>query len=464
MGAAERVVRVANGQGFWGDDREAPVRQVEGGPVDYLVLDYLAEVTMSILQKLRERSPEAGYASDFVPLAKRILPACARRGIVVIANAGGVNPEGCARAVLEAARERGMESSARVAMVTGDDIMERLDDLMARGHELAHMETGEPLSSARDGVRCANAYLGAAPVVRALERLGRKGARFVVTGRVADASLTVAPLVHEFGWAMDDYRRLGAATVAGHVLECGAQASGGNCMRRWWEVPDLTDVGFPIAEVDADGGIVITKHPGSGGRVSRASVSEQLLYEIGDPTRYVTPDVIADFAELRLEESGADRVRVLGARGSPRPERLKVSIGIASGWRAVGSITYAWPDAALKAEAAARLLNRRLDRLGLDLTETRAELVGWNSTLGPLAGPPPRDLPELQLRFGARARTRAPIERFTREIAPLVLTGPPSATGYLGGRPKVQEIIEYWPALVEREAVEPYVSVEVLEA
>ena len=459
-----RVVRVANGQGFWGDDREAPVRQVEGGPIDYLVLDYLAEVTMSILRRLRDKDSSRGYATDFVHLMERIFPECVRRGIRVVANAGGVNPRACAEAVVAAGRRAGVSGQAVVAVVTGDDLMDKLDELLEAGHALTHLESGEPLAEVRDRVRSANAYLGAEPLVRALEALrGRNRAGVVVTGRCADASLTLGPLVHEFGWGVDAHDLLACGTVAGHVLECGAQATGGNCMARWWEVPDLTDVGFPIAEVASDGDFVVTKHAGTGGGVSRASVAEQILYEIGDPSHYATPDVVADFSGLWLEDAGPDRVRVQGARGRPRPKRLKVSVGVAMGWRAAGTLTFAWPDAALKARAAEHLLRNRLDRLGLRFTDVIAELVGWDSTHGPLAGEPPRDLPEVQLRFGVRAASRAPVERFTREIAPLVLTGPPSATGYLGGRPRVQEVIGHWPAFISRRAVEGSVAVKAIE-
>ena len=461
---APRTVRVANGQGFWGDDREAPVRQVLGGPIDYLTLDYLAEVTMSIMRRLLDKNPDSGFATDFVPLMRRLFPECSRRRVTVIANAGGVNPMACARAVAEAGREAGVGGREHVAVVRGDDILERIDELISSGHTLAHIETGSPLEEVVEKVRCANVYLGASPIVKALKRLREAGSTgVVVTGRCADASLAVAPLVHEFGWAMDDYQYLGAATVAGHVLECGAQATGGNCQHTWWTIPDLTAVGFPIAEADADGRLCITKHPSSGGRVDRASVTEQLLYEIGDPRNYATPDVVLDLSDVEVKEIAPDRVEIVGARGYPRPPRLKVSIGIAAGWRASGTITYAWPDAALKAEAAAALIERRLERLGLSFVETRAELVGWSSTLGALTGTPPPDLPEVQLRFSVRSEERTPVERFTREMAPLVLTGPPSATGYLGGRPRVQEVIGYWPALIDRRAVEPFVSVDLLE-
>jgi hypothetical protein len=452
------IVRVASGQGFWGDDLEAPVRQVKGGPIDYLMLDYLAEVTMSILQKQRGRDPGAGYARDFVPLMERIFPDCVANDIRVVTNAGGVNPEGCAAALVEAGRRAGIRG-AKVAMVTGDDLMDRLDDLLASGHELRNMETGEPLATIRDRVQSANAYIGARPIVEAL----RKGARVVVTGRSTDTALTYAPLMHEFGWSPDDHDRLAAGVVAGHINECGAQASGGNCLHEWWTLPDMENVGFPIVEASPDGSFVVTKHPGTGGRVSLATLKEQILYEMGDPSSYITPDVVADFTTIRLEEAGPDRVRVHGIRGQGATEFLKVSIAYADGFKAAGTLVYAWPDAAAKAREAGRILRARLDRLGLSFDEVRTELVGWDSTHGHLVGEPPADLPEVQLRVAVRARERAPVERFTREIAPLVLTGPPSVTGFAGGRPAVQEVMAYWPALVRKEAVEPGLAVSLLE-
>ena len=454
--SGKRTVRVASGQGFWGDELEAPVRQVEGGPIDYLMLDYLAEVTMSILRKQKSKDPSAGYARDFVALMERIFPACVERRIRVVSNAGGVNPEGCAQALIDAGQRAGVAGRASVGLVTGDDLMDRLDDLLAAGHELRHMESGRPLAEVRASVQSANVYLGAAPIVEAL----RLGADVVLTGRAVDAALTYAPLVHEFGWDFDDYNRLAAGVVAGHLNECGAQSTGGNCMAEWWTIPDLANVGFPIVEASADGSFVVTKHPGSGGIVSRASVSEQLLYEIGDPASYMGPDVIADFTTVELEEVGPDRVRVSGVTGRPRPERLKVSVAYSAGWKSVGTLTYAWPDAAAKARAAAKILRERLDRLGLAFEEVHVELVGWDSTHGALAGEPPADLPEVQLRVAVRSGDRASVERFTREIAPLVLTGPPSVTGYATGRPRVDEIVAFWPALIDRSAVEPHVSVE----
>lgn len=452
----ERVVRIASGQGFWGDSLDAPRRQVEGGPIDYLMLDYLAEVTMSILQKQKERDPSLGYARDFVEAIESVLPAILGQGVRVIANAGGVNPPACARALLEVARRAGASGRLRIGVVTGDDLLPRLGELLDAGHELRNMDTGQPLSDVRDRVLSANAYIGSVPIVQAL----RGGAQVVVTGRSTDTALTMAPLRFEFGWAADDWNRLAAGIVAGHIIECGAQCSGGNCLHEWRSIENLADVGYPIVEVSADGAFVVTKHAGTGGRVSVPSVTEQLVYEMGDPRAYITPDVVADFTSIRLEDVGRDRVRVSGIVGAPATDKLKVSIAYRAGFKAVGTLVYAWPDALEKAQLADRVLRERLDRLGLRFEQVMTEFVGASATHGPLSVPPP-DLPEVQLRVGVRGDDRSAVERFTREIAPLVLNGPPSVTGFAGGRPKVEELVAYWPALVSKDVVQPAVEVVV---
>jgi hypothetical protein len=395
-----------------------------------------------------------GYARDFPPLMERILPDIVARGIRVTSNAGGVNPRGCAEAVLEVARKLGLAGKVTVGLVTGDDILDRLDDLLARGHELRDMDTGRPLSDIRDKVLSANAYIGMAPIVEALSG----GADVVVTGRVTDTGLTLGPLVHEFGWNADDWDRIAAGTIAGHIIECGAQASGGNLLRDWRSVKGLANPGFPIVEAKADGTFVVTKHPGTGGVVSVPSVTEQLVYEMGDPNAYITPDGIADFTTIELAPAGSNRVRVSGIRGGPRTPLLKVSIAYFYGYKAVGTLVYSWPDAYDKARAADRILRERLGALGLEFDQILTEYVGANATHGRLAGVPDPEAPEVQLRVGVRARDKAPVERFTREIAPLVLTGPPSVTGFAGGRPAVEEIVAYWPALIDRRVVEPRVE------
>lgn len=450
------TIRIAAGQGFWGDWLEAPYRQVTGGPIDYLMMDYLAEVTMSILHKQKARDPALGYATDFVPLMERLLPLLVARGIKVIANAGGVNPRACAQAVADTARRLGLAGRLRIGVVTGDDLLDRLDGLLGRGHELRNLDTGRPLREVRDRVLAANAYLGARPVVEALDR----GAHIVITGRVTDTGLTLAPMIHAFGWRPDDWDRLAAGTVAGHIIECGAQASGGNCLVNWERIPDLANIGYPIVDAHPDGTCEITKHPGTGGRITVAGVTEQLVYEMGNPAEYITPDCVADFTTIRLAPAGRDRVRVSGVKGRPATDKLKVSVAYFYGYKAVGTLVYAWPDALKKAQAADRVLRRRLQDLGLEFEAIHTEFVGADATHGPLARAraPLADLPEVQLRIGVRSPNRAAVERFTREIAPLILNGPPSVTGFAGGRPKPEEIVAYWPALIDKALVQPCVE------
>jgi len=448
------VVRVAAAQGFWGDSLDAPKRQVEGGPVDYLMLDYLAEVTMSILQKQKERDPQMGYARDFVGAVESVLPAVVERGVKIIANAGGVNPGACAAAIRFVLSKAKGADRVKIGVVSGDDLLPRLDELLAAGHELRNMETNESLAAVRGRVLSANAYLGSTPIVEALKR----GAQIVITGRSTDTALTMAPLRFEHGWADDDWNRLAAGIIAGHIIECGAQCSGGNCLFEWRSIPNLADVGYPIVEGRPDGTFSVTKHPGTGGRVSIQTVTEQLVYEMGDPRSYITPDVIADFTSIQLEDEGPNRVRVFGIKGRPPTDKLKVSVAYRSGFKAVGTLVYAWPDALEKAQLADRVLRQRLDRLGLAFENILTEFVGANATHGPLT-PVPTDLPEVQLRVGVRSENRAAVERFTREIAPLVLNGPPSVTGFAGGRPKVEEIVAYWPALVDKSVIRPTVEI-----
>jgi hypothetical protein len=449
------VVRIGNGQGFWGDSVDAPVRMVREGPIDYLTLDYLAEVTMSIMQKLRRRSPQAGYATDFVDLIRRILPDLRDKGIRVVANAGGVNPTACLEALRRAAREAGSTGLA-VGIVSGDDILGRLDAILASGVPLANMDDGRPLSAVRDRVLSANVYLSSFPVAEALGG----GARIVVTGRSTDPGLVVGPLIHEFGWGRTDWDRLASGTVAGHILECGAQCTGGN-FSRWWEVEGWDHLGYPIAEARPDGSFVVTKHEGTGGLVTVDTVAEQLVYEMGDPSRYVTPDVIADFTTIRLEPAGRDRVAVSGVKGRPATDSYKVSISYLDGYAAAGQVTVGGPGARAKARVAAEAVWGRLRRAGVAFEETLTEIVGDGVCHG-AAARAPDDPPELVLRLGVRDHDEAKVERFGKEIAPLVTSGPPGVTGFAGGRPKPREVVAFWPALIPKDLVKPEVRVEPL--
>jgi hypothetical protein len=450
-----KTIRIANGQGFWGDSLEAPIQLVARGPIDYLTLDYLAEITMSILQKQKTRDPQAGYARDFLYVVGRVLPQCLERNIKIIANAGGVNPQACVAGLAEIVKKLGLTGQVKVGVVTGDNIMDSLDDLLARGVELKNMETGEPLSTIRDRVQSANVYFGAWPMAEALQQ----GAQIVITGRCTDTGLALAPMIHEFGWDKDDWDKIAAGTVAGHIIECGAQTTGGNCQVDWQTIPDLWDIGYPIVEANEDGTFVVTKHAGTGGRITVPGVTEQLMYEMGDPKNYITPDGIGDFTTISLAQDGENRVRVSGVKGGPATEFYKVSISFSSGFKASGGLIYAWPDAYAKAKAADAILRKRLDALGLKFEEVHSQLIGVNATHEGLGGEPSPDLAEVMLRVGVRGQDRAAVERFTKELAPLVLNGPPTVTGFGGGRPKVEEIVAYWPALIPKTAVTPRVEV-----
>jgi hypothetical protein len=442
------MIRIANGQGFWGDWLEAPVRLVDQGPIDFLVLDYLAEVTMSILQKQKQEDPRLGYARDFPPLIGRLASKLKDRGIKVVANAGGVNPAACAHAVLEVAPE------LKVAVVHGDDVFTRLDEFIAKGYGMADMDTGEPIATIRSRILSANAYIGAFPLAEALDT----GADVVIAGRSTDTALTLAPMVHKFGWNADDWNKLAAGTIAGHIIECGAQCSGGNCQVDWETIPDMANIGYPIIEAEPDATFTVTKHANAGGRVDLNTVKEQLLYELGDPHRYITPDCIADFTSIQLADAGPDRVHVTGIRGGPRPPTLKLSISYTNGWKAIGTLVYSWPQALSKAHDADRIVRRRLTALGLHFDEIYTEYFGVNACHGQ-AAPPNPDPPEVQLRIGVRGQDRRAVDRFTRELIPLVLNGPPGATGFGEGRPPVREIVAYWSALIPRGEIQTQVEV-----
>jgi hypothetical protein len=449
------VIRIANGSAFWGDSQEAPLQLLRGGPLDYLTLDYLAEITMSILQKQRARDPRAGFATDFLGVINRGARDIVEHGVRVVANAGGINPEGCAQAAFSILAGAGFGSRVKIGVVSGDDIMPRLDEFLERGIDFKNLDTGEPLSTIRDRVQSANVYFGAFPIAEAL----CQGAGIVITGRCNDAALALGPMIREFGWKADDWDSLSAGTIAGHVIECGAQCTGGNCQVDWETTPDFAGIGYPIIEAEPDGSFVITKHPDTGGRVTVASVTEQLLYEIGDPRSYITPDCISDFTTIQIAQQAPDRVHFSGIKGRPATGFYKASISYAAGYKSVGTLVYSWPDAYKKAQAADRILRERFDRIGMKLDEVHSDFVGVNATHGAMAGQPSPEIAEVVLRIGVRGTDKAVIERFTRELAPIALNGPPSVTGLGAGRPKAEEIIAYWPALVPKDLVAPQVSV-----
>jgi hypothetical protein len=450
----KQKIRIASGQGFWGDLQTAPIDQVRKGTIDYMMLDYLAEVTMSIMQKQKLKDPKLGYAKDLIPLLDEILPDLVQKNIKVITNGGGVNPLACKDAIFEMAKKKGI-NNLKIGVVHGDDILSDIDGLAQKGIFLDNMETGEKLSSVRKNLISANVYFGARPIVEALQQ----GAQIVITGRTTDTGLTLAPMMYEFNWNWDDWNKIAAGTVAGHILECGGQSSGGNFSGDWKNVPDLATIGFPIAEAYPDGTVVITKHENTGGLVSTATVKEQLLYEIGNPKNYITPDCIADFTTIHLADIAPNKVEVSGVEGRPATDSYKVSMAYFDGYTAFSTLTYAWPDALEKAKRADEILRIRLNKLGLQFEEIRTEFLGYNSCFGPLAQNS-EALNEVVMRVGVRGKDKNAIERFGREIAPLILTGPPAVTGFAAGRPKPSEVIAYWPALIPKTAVTPKVEVE----
>jgi len=446
-------VLIGNGQGFWGDSIDAPVKLMHDGPIHYVTLDYLAEVTMSIMQRQKQRNPSRGYATDFVHLMKETLSAIVEKDIKVIASAGGVNPEACREAVFEVARELGL-TGLKIGIVEGDDILATLPELMQSGAEFNHLENGEPLSLVQDKVLSANVYISSLPIADALEQ----GAQVIITGRATDPGLVLAPLVHEFGWRADDWDRLAAGTIAGHILECGAQATGGN-FSRWWEVPNYAQIGYPIVEAYSDGTFIVTKHPGTGGMVTIDTVSEQIVYEMGDPKNYISPDVCVDFTTIELEEVGKDRVKVSGIKGMPSTDFYKVSLSYLNGYKASGTLTISGPQAYEKAQKCAEIVWQRLKDAGFTFDDTNSEYLGLNSCHAEI-NPIPEQVNEVVLRLSARDVNPDKITRFGKEIAPLITNGPPGVTGFAGGRPKPQEIVAYWPALIDKSLVETSVTVE----
>ncbi|MBA3742989.1 acyclic terpene utilization AtuA family protein [Sporichthya sp.] len=446
----EKIV-IANCGGFWGDDPTAARRQVEGGPIDYLVMDYLAEVTMAILQKQKARKPELGYAGDFITQMRDVLVPCMERGVTIIANAGGVNPHACGAALEALAAELGVADKLKLGVVAGDDLYDDLDALLAGGQPLNSMETGRPLSDVRANVQSANVYIGAPAIVRALEQ----GANVIIAGRVTDTSVALAPMIHHFGWAADDWDKLAAGVVAGHIIECGCQCTGGN-FTDWHLVPDHRNMGYPLVEASSDGTFVVTKHPGTGGLVSVHTVSEQLLYEMGGPA-YLSPDCIARFDSIELSQEGPDRVRVSGITGEAPPELLKVAVSYSDGYRSVGRLLLSGPDTLRKADKVAEVFWSTAG--GADLyEESNTSFIGWDSTHPSLAAEEPS---EVLIQFGVRDHDRSKIEKnFAPMVVGCMLQALPGMTVPADqGRPRTAEVVAHWPALISRELVKANVTV-----
>ncbi len=448
------TLRIANGAGFLGDWLGAPRQLVTGENLDYLTLEYLAELTMSILARQREKDPQAGFANDLLLVLEDIAAEIARQPqLKIVTNGGGMNPPACAKAAAKILVAAGLKSFP-IGVVTGDDLLPRLQELTAAGCEFRHFETNEPLPIALGEVVAANAYLGARPIAEALEQ----GSRLVITGRVADASLTVGPAMHEFGWDCNDLSKLATATAAGHLLECGAQATGGYAST--WKGVEFANIGYPIAEMSAAGELIVTKPPNTGGVVDRRTITEQLLYEIGDPKSYKTPDLDLDFTGITVEEVGPDRVRVSGASGRPPSEFYKVSLAYRDGYFASGELLVSGEDCVPKARACTDIIRQRTEMAGFDLARFNVELLGAGEAApSSTTGTPP----EVMLRVTAHDPNRAALERFTREFAPLITSGPAGLAGYAAGRPQVRPVFAYWPTLIEKSHVPAKVQVATAE-
>jgi hypothetical protein len=455
-------IRIGNAQAFWGDRSDAAAEMLAREPaLDYVTLDYLAEVSMSILAAQRERDPSAGFAWDFIDVVRSLAPYWLSGGRCrVIANAGGLNPRGCAEACRAALEESGCPS-LRIGIVTGDDVLELVRQTAdTPSTQFRNLDTGRPINDVTDRLVTANAYLGAAPIVDAL----RGGAEIVITGRVADPSLAVAACIHHFGWNENDFDQLAGATVAGHLIECGTQVTGG-ISTDWLAVSDAAQIGFPIVEVAADGSCIVTKPQGTGGCVTALTVKEQLVYEIGDPGNYVSPDVAVSFLLLQVDDLGQNRVRVSGARGSRRPDSYKVSATFRDGFRTAGTLTIIGRDAPAKARRCGEAVLERMREAGFELRDSIVECLGSGDGAMGIVRPEtvrPGRFGETVLRVAVETDSRDAAERFVRELMPLITAGPQGTTGYAEGRPRVHPVFRYWPCLIDRGAVVP--QVEFLES
>ena len=451
-----KSIRIGAGLGFYGDSWQPVKASIERGGVQYIASDHLSELTLAILQKDRQRDPSAGYARDGVPMLTELWPLAAKHGVKFVLNAGGLNPQGVREAIAKAFQAKGWK--ARIATVSGDSVLERIDELRAEGEPLRHMDSGADISGVRDRMLFANAYLGAQPIAEALA----KGADIVLTGRVADAALTLGPLAHEFGWRWDDWDRLAAGLTLGHLLECSGQGSGGNfgSAGEWAKIPDYAHLGYPIAEVTEDGRALFTKAPGTGGRVSFDTIRQQLLYEVHNPHAYFSPDVVLDMGTLKFEDEGGDRVRVSGASGAPRPATLKGVAGYHDGWMGTGMIGFAWPEAYAKCAKSAEIIQSLVNERGWKVEDSNVEYMGYDSLLGANADPRHRDeLNECFLRMTIRTQDKRVADAFGRLFPWLGLSGPPYV-GTMKGIQPAKELLGIWPTLVRREQVESRVNIE----
>ena len=443
-----KIIKIANGQGFWGDSVNAPIELVNNAKIDYLTLDYLAEVTMAIMQKQFNKNPNRGYAYDFVDFIEGEMASILEKNIKIITNAGGVNPYKCAEEI-----KQRTSGKMKIAVVEGDNIIDHINEYIESGISFDNLDNGNSINQIKDSICSANIYIDSFVVADAL----KENPNIVLGGRITDPGLVVGPCIHEFGWDKSHYHKLAAATVAGHIVECGAQCTGGN-HSRWWEIDSFTNIGYPIVSISENGLFDVSKNSNTGGLVNKLTVTEQLLYEMGDPKRYLSPDVTVDFTSIKLTDNKNGIVSVDNVVGEKPTNTFKVAINYISGYKANGKLTVTAPYAIEKAEKISEIILDRLKSKGIQFDEHKVDLVGYNSCLGSCLKVD--DNPsELTVSISVKDKSRNKIEKFSKELAPLITNGPPGITGFSGGRPKVQEVISYWPTLIDKSMVKTKVKV-----
>jgi hypothetical protein len=453
-----KVVKVGSGQGFYGDIINPAVYMAEHSDVQYICFDTLAELTLAILQKDRQKDPTKGYPRDITNTMEQLLPYVKKKGIKLITNAGGINPEGAKDEVIRVAKELGIDG-IKVGIVTGDDIYNRIDELQEKGISLKNYDTQEEISSVREKLLFASVYMGAQAIAEAL----RQGADIVLTGRTTDTAQFLGPLIYEFGWGKEEWDKLASGILVGHLLECSGQGSGGNFSGDWFNVENLENIGYPIAEVNEDGSFVVTKTEGTGGRINIDTIKEQFLYEIHDPSTYITPDVIADFTSTQFEEIGPDRVLVKNTKGRPAPPTLKALMGYKNGFLGQGMIGYSWPQALSKARKADEIIRSQIETLGIKAQDIHSEYLGYNAFHGPLAQEIDEDLiNEIFLRITIRTESKGEAAKLSKLFPPLTVNGPPFV-GMISGLSPTRELLALWPTLIPREEVESNISIKVHE-
>ncbi len=444
-----KTVKIGGGQGFWGDSNDAAIHMVKHSDINYLGCDYLAELTLSIMQRQKLKNPASGYARDFIKLINEVGKESKEKGIKILTNAGGMNIKGCVEAAKSTLLEQGVDQY-KIGYVLGDDMLERIPELIRQGVTFENMDDSGNFDEIKDKIVNANVYFGHEPILECL----KQEADMVITGRATDSALFLSPMMHEFGWAPDDYENLARGIMTGHLLECGGQGAGGNYMYDWRNVPRMDELGFPIVEMQ-ENSMYVTKAPDCGGIICEQSCKEQFLYEVLDPSNYLTPDVNVDISHATLTNAGENRVKVDGIKGKTRPDTVKLCIGYHAGFKVATYLSFAWPDAYEKAQYAAEILMKKMKRKNLRSEEIRIDYLGVNALHLGVANMNPemlKNMNEVVLRIAIRTKEKEEAEKIIPEISPLQLNGPPGAS-FFGGRAKVQEVIGLWPTLIPRDSL-----------